>query len=68
MDKHRRADLRAVGEERDQAQIVQISRADVVANLHAHVAGHHRTLDLQARSVDILQWNLPRERSTRSHE
>jgi hypothetical protein len=45
-------------QEREEAFIVEVFITDVIADLHAQVSGAHRTRQLFAGGVDVLQWNL----------
>ena len=58
VDEDGRAQRRAVAEERDQAVVVEVAIADVVADLHALHPGSHRPLQLPAGQVGVLQRHL----------
>jgi len=45
-------------QEGDDAFVVKVLSADVVADLDSHVAVGHRALQLEARVVDIVQRHL----------
>ena len=58
VDEHRRAHRRAVLEERDDALVVEVAVADVVADLDARVSGGQAPVQLRAGGVGVLQGNL----------
>ena len=58
VDEHRRAEVGGALQERDELGVVEVARADVVADVHAGVSARHRALELGARRVDVLQRHL----------
>ena len=58
MDEHRGVKRGGVLQEGDDPFVVKVLGADVVADVHTHVAVGHRALQLEARVVDMVQRHL----------
>ena len=58
MDEHRRPDVGAVAEEVDDAVVVEVALADVVADLDAGVPGGEAAIELGARLIGVLERHL----------
>ena len=58
VDEHRGVKRGGVLQEGDDPFVVKVLGADVVADVHTHVAVGHRALQLEARVVDMVQRHL----------
>jgi hypothetical protein len=64
MNEDGRANSRAVMQERDDFRVVQIARADMIADLNAEMSARHGAIDFGARGIDILQRRLAKRAQT----
>jgi len=58
VDEHCGVERGGVLQEGDDPFVVKVLSADVVADVHPHVAVGHRALQLEARVVDMVQRHL----------
>ena len=58
MHQHRSTDVGTVVQESNDAGIVEVLRADMVADLYANVPGLHASAHLGAGGIDVLQRHL----------